>query len=181
MLHVPLSIFAEIPSGTLTKDSSISYTLTSVHKKSTGHVQLYQGSSYMLERGGWQWVRAKLSKKYTIENRSLVRVFSYMYSVFLTRSGMETSFLLGVRGIKIPEEMTFGFSYLFYNSAINWKARWKCLKKLFLLLWTWILVQQEVYTLLIDWYSWTLQEWTFAGVTENKTEIRDKQRSIPTI
>jgi len=53
----------------------------------------------------------------TIENRSFVRVFSY--SVFLARSGMETSFLLGVRGIRIPEEMTFGFSYLFYNSAID--------------------------------------------------------------
>ena len=53
---VHLSIFAEMPSRPLaldvSRDSSISYTSSSVHKKSSGQLPTL-GSSYLLESGAW--------------------------------------------------------------------------------------------------------------------------------
>ena len=62
---VHLSIFAEMPSRPLaldvSRDSSISYTSSSVHKKSSGQLPML-GSSYLLESGGWAML--KRSEKY---------------------------------------------------------------------------------------------------------------------
>ena len=90
---VPLNIFAEMPSGPLaldvSRDSNISYTSSSVHKKYTGQLPML-GSSYLHESGGWAML--KHLEKYWVSmealSKSLVTVVP-----FLTKARIETLLL----------------------------------------------------------------------------------------